>query len=359
MPGCRHHGIIDRDDRKPANAQALGLHCVELGDFFFERAARERHPEHGLLERARFLVLEATRAAVLTLVVAPDAVVGVVERGRQIHAGIGERETIARAHVLRPEAEHGDAVLDRRLNGNEMRHLELVRHLEEHAAAMSRLPLRRERRPGCIARGEVERRPMLGLRRHPARDMRGVIGLGQSLAHQSLELAPERGTIERRGFFGRHALDGATLHEEALHLIERRQRMMTRLERAHLSLDPEEIADEILEMRREVDQQLRVHLGLERVGIAPRRHQPVVQIRIGRAEPCDERRIETHEPVAAVQILEGEIVLELEFADGHPRVQIESACAPKDAAPRSSSINPKPRRLYMILPPLCYARIAA
>src|SRR5438552_449665 len=86
-----------------------------------------------------------------------------------------------------------------------------------------------------------------------------------------------------------------------------RRSMVTRLECAHLGLDPEEVADEIFEMRREIDQKLRVHLGLERVGIAPRRYQPVVQIRIGRAEPCDERRIETHEPVAAVQILEGEI----------------------------------------------------
>ncbi len=246
-----------------------------------------------------------------------------VERGRQIHAGIGEREAIARAHVLGAEAEHGYAVLDYRLHGNEMRHFEFVRHLEEHAATMLRLPLRRQRRPRRVARGEVERRPMLGLRHRPARDMRGVIELGQSLAHQSLELAPERGTIERRGFFGRHALDGATLHEEALHLIERRQRMMTRLERAHLGLDAEEVADEILEMQREIDQQLGVRLGLERIGIAPRRHQAIVQLGVDRGEPRDEGRVEAHEAFPAVQILEGETVLESEIGGGHQEVQIK------------------------------------
>ena len=48
-------------------------------------------------------------------------------------------------------------------------------------------------------------------------------------------------------------------------------------------------------------------LMVERGRIAPRRHQPVVQRDIGRSEIGDEGRIEPHQPVAAVQILEVEV----------------------------------------------------
>jgi len=77
-----------------------------------------------------------------------------------------------------------------------------------------------------------------------------------------------------------------------------------------------------------------------------------VQIRIHRAEPRDEGRIETHEPVAAAQILEGEIVLELEFADGHPRIQIEWACA-------SERRRPEEQLNYRKAAPLIYDFAAA
>ena len=57
----------------------LLLDDIHLGDFFFERAAGEFHAEHAGFERP-VLFAQAGGAAVLALVVALDAVVGLVER---------------------------------------------------------------------------------------------------------------------------------------------------------------------------------------------------------------------------------------------------------------------------------------
>ena len=51
-------------------------------------------PNGALLELAA-LLLEPLRAGILALVVAPDAVVGVIERAGEIGAGIGQREAVA------------------------------------------------------------------------------------------------------------------------------------------------------------------------------------------------------------------------------------------------------------------------
>ena len=79
--------------------EAARLHQVHLGDFLVERAAGERDAEDALLEGAVFL-LQAVRAAVLALVVAPDAVVRLVERADEVGAGIGQRKALARAAIV-------------------------------------------------------------------------------------------------------------------------------------------------------------------------------------------------------------------------------------------------------------------
>ena len=78
---------------------------------------------------------------------------------------------------------------------------------------------------------------------------------------------------------------------------------------------PKSVADEIFQMRREVEQQLGFGGAVERGGVAPRGHQTVVQLDIGLAHMADESGIEPDQPVAAVEILEGEIVPEDEI--GH------------------------------------------
>src|SRR5205807_8557359 len=69
--------VVHRDDRQRAEAVAARLDEVHLGDLLVERTAGEGHAEDALLEAAVLLV-QAAAAAVLALVVAPDAVIRLI-----------------------------------------------------------------------------------------------------------------------------------------------------------------------------------------------------------------------------------------------------------------------------------------
>jgi len=58
-------------------------------------------------------------------------------------------------------------------------------------------------------------------------------------------------------------LQGAALHEQALHREERRQIAVARLQLLELGLDAEQGADEILDMSGEVEDELRFRLLVE------------------------------------------------------------------------------------------------
>ena len=320
VAGRGHHRVVDRDDGERADAVAPRLHQVHLGDFLFERAAGERHAERALLERAGLAVFEAARAAVLALVVAPDAVIRLVERAGEIGAGIGQREAVAQAPLLLGQAQHGDAVLDHRLDRHEMIGIDLVRHLEEHARLVPFLALGRERRPGGVARGEIERCGICFFIAEPAIDRGGKTLLGQRRADQIFERTAQLVAVDRRRLRGRNALHRAALHEEALHRIERRKRVVPRLQRADFRPDAEEVGQKILEMRRQIDQQVGLVLGRERCGIAPRRDEAVMQRHIARREMGDEGRVERHEPVAGIKPREGEAVFQGEIEVAHRRL---------------------------------------
>src|SRR5579871_4778963 len=89
--------------------------------------------------------------------------------------------------------------------------------------------------------------------------------------------------------------------------------MMARLQRPDVCADAEEIADEILEMRRQFGHKVRLILVRYRLGIAAPRQQPIVQRNVRRGEMSDESGVDPGEPVAAVEILEGDAILESEF----------------------------------------------
>ena len=81
------------------------------------------------------LFLQALRAGILALLVAPDAVVRLVERAGEIGAGVGEREAFAVAQVdpghVRRRSRGGFGV-----HRDQPHEVELVRRLEQHAAAV-------------------------------------------------------------------------------------------------------------------------------------------------------------------------------------------------------------------------------
>jgi len=105
--------------------------------------------------------------------------------------------------------------------------------------------------------------------------------------------------------------------------MERRQFVMALLQRPNLGLDAEQLTGEILEMGREIDQQVRFVEALDRVRVAPRRHQSVVQTDINRSEMRDECTIEADQTLAGVKIGAGEPVLEDEI--GHRKVRRPAA----------------------------------
>jgi hypothetical protein len=88
-----------------------------------------------------------------------------------------------------------------------------------------------------------------------------------------------------------------------------------RLQRADLAGDAEEVADEIFEMRRQIDEEIGFVLAVERIGLGARRHQPVVQRRLDGGEMRDKGAVEPDQPVALVKIGKTEPVLQGEF--GH------------------------------------------
>src|SRR2546425_6730675 len=95
---------------------------------------------------------------------------------------------------------------------------------------------------------------------------------------------------------------------------------MPRLQRAHLSPDAEQFADDLLERGRERDDQIgfvlagnllrRAHYRVAALAArfarqrGPRRHQPTVQLRTARREDVDEGAVETDQSVTAVKIVE-------------------------------------------------------
>ena len=225
MAGRRRHRIVDGDDRQRADRVATRLHEIHLGDLLVERTTGERHAEGALLEAAR-LLLEPGRAAILALVVAPDAVIRLIEGADEVGPEIGQGEALAVAMMLRPEAQHGDAMHDLALDRHEMLHVEAMRHLEEDAAPMRLLSRRRQRRPGGVACGEIEVGGALGLLLHPLRDVAGEDELRQRLAETRFELCRQGRAVDCGCGFRGHALHGAALHEEPLHRIDRRQLMV-------------------------------------------------------------------------------------------------------------------------------------
>ena len=302
VAGAGRHRIVDRDDGERADRIAARLHQVHLGDTLFERAAGQLHAERAGAEAAG-LFLESGRAAILALVVTPDAVIGLVERAGQAHALVGQAEALAMAPMIARQAHHGDTVDGHGLDRHQMRRIELVRHLEQHAALMLGLALGRERRPGGIALGLVQRVGMLGFRSEPAIDMRGEAALGQRRAEACCQRGGKCFAIEAGGLLGADTFDGAALHEQSLHRIERGQFVMNFLQSLDLGRNAEQGADEILDMGRQIDQQLGLVLAVERAGIEPGRHQPVMEIDVAVLQLGNESLIEADQAVALVKLL--------------------------------------------------------
>ena len=246
MPGRRRHRVVDADHRERAERPAFRAQLVELGDALLERASGQRHVERRLLERhvagQRLLLEKPGRARVLALLVAPDAVVRLVEPADEVGAGIGEREAVALAQrVMRVELPRRHAVARLGFHRHELHVVELARRAEQHAAAMRGLACRRVRRPRRVAQRDVDLRGECAASSACQR----VTACAKPSSENGAPIAASSaarnaGPSKRRSLVGLVRVHGLALHELALDGEDRRELVVPRLERAHLLVDAEQ-----------------------------------------------------------------------------------------------------------------------
>ena len=85
---------------------------------------------------------------------------------------------------------------------------------------------------------------------------------------------------------------------------------MPRLERADLIDDSKQRRDEVLEMRRQRDQELGLGLAVQRVGSAAGGDEARRKRRIGLVQCLGEPAVDRLQPLACIEIREGEAVVE-------------------------------------------------
>ncbi len=261
VAGGRHHRVVDGDDAKRGKRLAAYLDHVELGDLLLERATGERHAEDRLAEGfCRRFLLQAFRARVLVLLVAPDAVVRLVERADQVGAGIGERKPFAVTQMIEPVL--GKAARRIGVHRHQAHEIELARRLEEHALRMPGLSRGGRGGPRGIPCGRFQLLRVRCLVLQPPAHLARKLELRELSAEEVL--GHGRG-IEARDVCRLHLVQRAPLHELPLHGVERRELVMPLGERLRFALDAKQLGGEILDVRCECDQQLGLRIARRRL----------------------------------------------------------------------------------------------
>ncbi len=88
---------------------------------------------------------------------------------------------------------------------------------------------------------------------------------------------------------------------------------MPRLQRADRLADAEQRRDEVLEMRRERDQELGLGLAIERIGRVAGGGEARRQRRIGFVQCLDKAAVQHRQTVARVEVREGEAMVEYRY----------------------------------------------
>ena len=130
----------------------------------------------------------------------------------------------------------------------------------------------------------------------------GWVELGERRAEPFRQPALGLCGIQRRDRLGLDLVQGPALHEQALHRIQRRERVVPALRCAQLGFDAEELADEGIEIRRQLDQQLGFGFWRGRARAQPRGAEPIAQRRIVIPEKLEECRIHAQQAVALIEI---------------------------------------------------------
>ncbi len=317
MSGGGGHRVIDRDHGQRADGVALLLDRVHLGDFFFERAAGELDAEDAGFEGA-VLFTKTGGATVFALVVALDAVVGLVEGAGEIRARVGELEAFAVTPVLARKLQLHEPVGLHFFRRHEVVHVELVRRLEEDAGAVFRFAFGRERGPRGIKRGKPERFGGGGFGLEPAVDVRGETSFGERLEEKGFEFSGYGCAVDCGRLLGGISGEGFSLNEAALDRIERRQFVVARLEGGQFRLDAEQGADEVFRVGRQFDDQFGTGLCRQRRLIRSRGEKPVTQRGIRFRQLIQKNAVESGQACVAGKVVKVE-----------PKRQSEGAVVPR------------------------------
>ena len=129
----------------------------------------------------------------------------------------------------------------------------------------------------------------------------GKTQLGELAAEMALELGAQRGAVERLGLLGIDLLGGAPLHEQPLDSVEGRQRAIAGAPRIDFGCNAEEIGEEVVQRRRQIDDQIGIGLGGGAVRRRARRHQPVAQFGIAPLQEFDETPVERRQAIPPVK----------------------------------------------------------
>ena len=113
--------------------------------------------------------LQASRARILFLVVALDAVLRLIQRGVQIHPRIGQLESLAMPPFVLRQRQPCDSAINETLDGNQMRHVQLMWDLKQDSSSMLLSARRRERSPRSVLSGRGQLRHMIRFILQPSR----------------------------------------------------------------------------------------------------------------------------------------------------------------------------------------------
>ena len=205
----------------------------------------------------------------------------------------------------------------------EPRRVRFLRKLKENALAVAPPAFERMERPRGVAQRAVQlARVRIGIRR-PCTDRARERDLELPQIRRAVgsdgraDLGHERVPVESRRFLGRERRGCLALHELAFHLVERRERQMAIPKPHDLGGDAEQLTDELVDDRCEVEQQSGLLFGCDRRRLASRGRKPRRQRRIGGPEVSEESSVDPHEAVASIKILKAQTEAEREVVRRH------------------------------------------
>ena len=140
-----------------------------ISEIFSSSGQPSRVTPNTLLRKLPSFSRRPERAAVLLLVVAPDAVIRLVERAGEVGAGVGQREPVARPPVVLGQTQHRDAVPHRSFRPARGGACRAGAARGTAGRAVPGASGRGQRRPGGILERGAQRQRVRGLVIEPAR----------------------------------------------------------------------------------------------------------------------------------------------------------------------------------------------